>query len=347
MDLTTNQNPHLKLMPTNDLFDLEGLHHGYRSGIIHGTIVDDETHPWYERDAAKYDQAWANDQMDDDIVWEDSNLGSQYQGGGKGKRMFFHQPYARRTEQAGYGAQRTGDCVSWAIRFALELLRIQNIQHGKWEEFYKRQATCGIYSGRGHNGQGASPTRLSAYAVGIGTLFEEQYILPGGVRFDFRNYNDYVKWGMQRGKKGIPDELKEQTKSYHAREFRVITTLEGLLDAWAAGEKEGGCQIHCGSSIGVASSGDPVSKLRGSWSHDMALAGFDDTKEFYQDTVVAWDQSWGNWNKLTNVPKEWKPLTQGMFFLAGKDMPKALRARGTCAFFGFEGKPAQPHNNLF
>lgn len=343
-------NPYYKLMPetTNDLFSLPSpkqLQKLYTNHIARGVIADDEEFPWYVRKAARYDLDWCNDQMDDDVIWENSRLGAKYQGKGDGKRLMYHQNYIKRAGNiAGYGAQRTGDCVSWAIRFVLELLRIQNIHQGKWEEWYKRQATAGIYSGRGHTGQGASPTRLSAYACKIGTLFEESYL---NGKYDFTNYSQYVRWGMQNGRRGMPDDLLELTKSYHAIEYRVITTPEGLRDAWAAGEEEGGCQIHCGSGIGVDDRGDPVSRLRGSWSHDMGLSGYDDTKEFYDECVFAWDQSWGNWNRLTNVPTPWQPLTQGMFFLAESSMPRALRSRGTCAFFGFEGKPAQPSNVIW
>jgi hypothetical protein len=312
--------------------------------MCHGVIADDENFPWYVRKAAAWDLAWANDQMDDDVIWERSRLGNKYQGAGSGKRLMFHQDYVRRSPKAGVGAQATGDCVSWAIRFVLELLRVQRIMQGEWHEWYMRQATCGIYSGRGHTGQGASPVRLTKFAIDIGTLFETQYF---DGKYDFREYRDYVRWGMSRGRVGMPDDLLEVTKPYHAKTYRVITTTEGLRDAWAAGQEEGGCQIHCGSGIGVSSRGDPVSRLSGSWSHDMGLSGFDDTKEFYNECVFSWDQSWGNWNQVTNIPEPWKPIPQGMFFLAERSMPSALRANGTCAFFGFEGKPAEPSNILF
>lgn len=321
------------------------LHDAYRNGQLFGVIADDENFPWYVRRAAQYDQAYCNAQMDDDIIWERSKLGNRFQGAGKGRRLMYHQNYVRRSNKAGVGAQLTGDCVSWALRFILELLRIQNIYKGRWEEWYIRQATCGLYSGRGHTGQGANPTLLTRYAIKIGTLFEDVYL---NGKYDFRDYANYVNWGISHGNVGMPAELLEETKPFHAKEYRIITTTEGLRDAWAAGEDElDGCQIHCGSSIGVTDSGNPISQLSGSWSHDMGMAGFDDTREFYHECVFPWDQSWGNWNEVTNIPEPWKPITQGMFFLAESSMPAALRAQETCAVFGFEGKPAAPSNILF
>lgn len=347
-DIFGINNPYYRLIPElrsnlvaatpDDYYNLYSTHQ------INAVIVDDPEAPWYVREAAKYDLAALNDMYDDDIIWERSTFANKYQGKGKGKRMMFHQNYLRMCNLAGVGSQLTGDCVSWAIRFALELLRTQNIHHGEWEEFHRRQATAGIYSGRGHTGEGANPARLTAYACQIGTLFEEIY-LSG--KYDFTDYANYVRWGISRGRSGMPEDLLELTKPYHAKSWKIITTVEGLMDAWAAGEDEGGCQIHCGSNIGVARAGNPISNLSGSWAHDMGMSGYDDTGEFFPFAVFAWDQSWGAWNNVTNVPTPWQPMTQGMFFLAEASMPRALNAQGTCAFFGFEGKPAPPSNLLW
>lgn len=111
----------------------------------------------------------------------------------------------------------------------------------------------------GHNGQGADPVGLSAWAIKIGTLLEKVYETDKG-KYDFTDYNKYVRWGMSRGRVGMPADLLEQTTPYHAGSYKVVQTTEALRDLiWAGGT------AHCGSSIGVSSVGSPISRLQGSW----------------------------------------------------------------------------------
>lgn len=348
-DLLKINNPWYRHLPEsvsvdNDLLGPNpspaALYNAYLGGRLHGVIVDDPGLPWYVRRAARYEADALQGLRGDSLVWEESVAYAAIQGLGSGKRVMQWHDYLRIDPvKAMKGAQATGDCVSWSIRDARDRLRCLVIAAGKLFAYITRQATCGIYSGRGHTGQGASPTRLSQWAVKIGTLLEQLY-LDG--KYDFRSYSDYVRWGMSRGRVGMPDDLLELTKPYTDERTFVVTTWQGMIDAMAAGYT-----VHCGSNMGVSSYGNPVSRLSGSWAHDMSVPGYDSTKEFVKDEVVFFDQSWGNWNKVENLPDAWKPWGEGMFCITRSDFERrALSAGGTCVFVPGKYFPADPINNL-
>lgn len=348
-DLLAINNPFYGYLPEsvsidNDLLGPNptpaALHNAYVTHRLAGVLVDDPESPWYVRRAARYEQDALQGLRDDPLVWEESLPYQPLRNLGSGKRVMQWHDYLRMDPAAAMkGRQLTGDCVSWAIRDARDRLRCLLIGLGKLFAYIKRQATCGIYSGRGHTGQGASPTRLSAYAVAIGTLLEQQYL---GGKYDFRSYDSYVRWGMTRGRVGMPDDLLPLTRPYTDERYFVVKTWQGLIDACAAGYT-----VHCGSNMGVSNYGNPVSKLSGSWAHDMSVPGYDATKEFVRDEVVFFDQSWGNWNRVENIPDAWKPWGEGMFAITRADFERrALSAGGTCVFVPGKYFPAEPINNL-
>lgn len=352
-DILGIQNPYQKLMPETDHIDNDiirnaspkAIHDSYRLGYLHGVLLDIEEVPWYARKFARYNfEHLKNNQEDNQsIIFEDTTYYAQIKDSAKGKRVLSHKQYLEiDPEFAMKGAQATGDCVSWAIRDALDRLRTLRISQGAIEAYLKRQATCGIYSGRGHTGQGADPVSLSAFAVKIGTLLEQKYD-TGEATYDFTNYSDYVRWGMSRGRVGVPSDLLEKTKPYTAGGYKIVATTDALADLLFAGGT-----AHCGSSIGVSSRGDPISSLSGSWSHDMSIVGFDDTdecKEKFGGRIWLWDQSWGNWNSVSNIPDWWKPWGQGMFALTDASTMRGIRAGGTVVFFDGKWFPAEPIDN--
>ena len=321
------------------------LHDRYRLGIYNGVLLDIESVPWNYRKFAKYNFDYLKDNQEDNqsIFFEDTSYYSAIKDSGKGKRVLNHLNYLTiDPSNAMKGAQSTGDCVSWAIRTALDQLRCNIIGDGAWEAYICRQATCGIYSGRGHTGQGADPVGLSAFACKIGTLLEKVYE-TSKEKYDFSDYNSYVKWGMSRGRMGVPSDLLEQTQPYRCPNYKVVATTDALADLiYNKGT------AHCGSNIGVSSSGDPISRLSGSWAHDMSITGYDDTdecKEKFGGRIWLWDQSWGNWNSVSNIPDWWKPWGQGMFALSDKDTQRGVNAGGTCVFFDGKFFPADPITN--
>lgn len=353
-DLLGINNPFIRQLPEtinidNDLLKARSprvIHHMYNLGNINGVYINTKKSPEFYRKYAEYNFKWLADNQEDNqsIIFEDTKYYSMIRGSGKGQRVTNHVNYMRiDPKKALTGAQATGDCVSWAIRSALDMLRCNVIGGGKWEAYIERQATCGIYSGRGHTGQGADPIELSAWAVKIGTILEKIYETSAG-RYDFTDYDTYVRWGMTRGNVGVPKDLLEQTQPYTAASYKVVTTTDALMDLLFSGGS-----AHCGSDLGVSSYGDPVSSRQGSWSHDMAIVGYDDTDECksrFGGRVWLWDQSWGNWNTVTNIPDWWKPWAQGMFVLNDKDTQWAINDGGTVVFFPGKWFPAEPISNL-
>lgn len=318
------------------------LHAAYRSGAMQGVIIDAPGVPWYIREAARYTRAALADLRDYPLVWEESEEYAKVKGKGAdtGFNFGWHNWLRLDPAKASKGNQATGDCVSWAIRGARDRLRCNQIlDAGAIEAYVLRQATCGLYSGRGHTGQGAEPGRISQYGVLIGTLLEKQYL---NGKYDFRNYSDYVQWGMSRGRVGMPDDLLEDTQQYTDERTFMVTTWDGWVDGLAAGYTG-----HAGSMLGISSTGNPISSPSGSWSHDMDYPGFDVTRNNVNQDVTFVDNSWGEWNRVSNIPDAWKPWAEGMAAITRSTFEsRVLPARGTWLFVPGEYFPGTPINNL-
>jgi hypothetical protein len=347
MERALASNPYTKLIPQTlamgrsgpllGASDSRSLRNAFASGSLYGSFVRGaEEQPWWARSFAQYnfDFLKRNQPDGDSIYLEDSKWYAKIRGMGKGVRIMQNAWGLRLARKKfGKGAQATGDCVSWSKRFMNDTLRARRIVlTGKWEAFIERGATCGIYTGRGHNGQGADPVQLTAYLCEIGTLLEIEYTTASGTKYDFRNYDDYVSWGMRRGTSGMPADLLAMTKQARPLGYKVIQDVATVFDAIAAG-----AAVGCGSDWGVQSYGNPLSAQGPSWSHDMAACGIDTTREKIDKDVVAVDQSWGEgWNSLEDVPVEWQPLSEGQFFVSSDLYQKAVRQGGCTAIFDGE-----------
>lgn len=307
----------------------------FDSGHMYGAFVRDaKEQPFWARQFAQYnfDFLKANQPDGDSIYMEDSAWYERIRGAGKNARVMQNQWGFRVCRKKwGKGAQATGDCTSWSKRFMNDALRARRIiKTGKWESWIERGATCGIYRGRGHTGQGADPVMITAYLCEIGTLLELEYDLTsaGGKRYDFREYDQYVDWGVTGGRVGMPKDLIAVTGNAKPLGYKVIRDIETVFDVIAAGGAVG-----CGASWGVQDRGNPLSGAGRPWGHDMAVCGIDTTREFVQCDVVAVDQSWGNWNEVTNVPDAWKPMSEGQFFVDAALYRKAIEQGGCTAIF--------------
>lgn len=355
-DILQINNPFAKLLPetigmgNNDILTAVSpgkLHNMYRLGMINGVLIDNEKAPWHVRKFAEYNFKFLKDNQKDNqsIFFEETSYYDTIRGSSKGQRVLNYRNNLKIDKKAMSGeAQVTGDCVSHGTRAALDQLRCNRIASlGKWEAYIERQATAMIYRSRGYNGQGADSVQLSANAIEIGTLLEIVYKTKGGKTYDFTDYNKYVSWGMN-GSSPIPSDLLELTKPYHAGTYKVVATTDGLADLLFNG---GTC--HCGSMLGVSSTGDPISRRSGSWSHDMNISGFDDTDwchSKFGGRIWMWDQSWGDWNSVTNIPDEWKPISEGQFMLNDKDTQYAVGDGGCCVFFDGDFFHADPIGNM-
>lgn len=273
-------------------------------------------------------------------------------GAWRGKRAFLWKAWLQLDPTMGlFGAQLTGDCVSWGERCKQEVRRcVEIVTDGQREKYVKRQATCLLYSGRGHTGQGASPVGIANWATKCGILLEDAFVDTNGKRWDFSDYANYVKIGMQYGAGGMPQSIIQLTSKIRVVSQSNVRTLDAGCDLMLSGYP-----YSLGFSLDTANVGNPCSRLSGSTAHETCVVGFDDTElgramckqSFgYEDTVIFYDQSWGNWNRLTNVPEEWKPLGQGMYMHSGRDHQRHLNEGEAMACSGgIDGFVADPIDN--
>jgi hypothetical protein len=191
--------------------------------------------------------------------------------------------------------QTTGDCTSHGTRNAGDLTRaVEQIVLKEPQRFEARGATEHIYAGRGHAGAGMNAGRATRiYAEG--QLLRRDYTKDGGP--DLRKYNATI--GERQGRSGIPDSWKRLAAvELRASKWVAPETLEDALDCMAAGF--GG---HAGSMFGSSRTvkADGLNRKTTGWSHDMAHAGYDLTRELWKTEVAFVPNSWGGWNEPNPV----------------------------------------------
>lgn len=337
---------------SNMLIPVDDLIQAYRRRQIIGAFLDSPELPSDVRRRARYerDQAMRELPAPDFASAPKTNWKA---GEWKGKRAFLWKSWIALDPTMGlFGAQLTGDCVSWGERCKQDTMRCVDIQtKGKRFDYVKRQATCLLYSGRGHTGAGASPAGIANWSTKCGILLEvPDFKDSAGKNWDFSEYRNYVQVGMQYGRSGMPKAIIDVTAKNRVVSQSNVKTIEELCDLLINGKA-----TSVGFSLDTAPAGNPISKLKGSTAHQTCIVGYDDTELGramvkkslgYEDTAIFYDQSWGNWNKLTDVPEEWKPLGEGMYIHSGRDCQRHLNEREAFAasdVVGFEGKKI---NNL-
>jgi hypothetical protein len=329
----------------------------YHTGKMMGAFLADpamDNLPSHIRAFARYQ----HDQARDEIGRSHFNFetakkyGAWGAGAWKGQRAFLWKAWIILDQKKALrGAQLTGDCTSWGERCKQETRRaVEIVTDGVPEKYVARQATCLIYSGRGHTGQGASPIGIANWAVKCGILPEGTFTDANGKVWDFSDYNAYVNYGIKYGATGMPQSIIQITKKAHVVSQSLVTTTDALFDLLLRGYP-----TSVGFSRATASTGNPVSRFQGSTSHETCFIGFDDTdvgREMvkqslgYEDTAVMLDQSWGNWNRLTNVPQEWQPISEGMYVHSARDAQLLLNERAAMACTGgIDGFAADPIDN--
>ncbi len=326
------------------------LLNAYATGRVIGCLLDHPDLPSSVRRAARYQRAAFKAEARFPVFATAPKRGA-FVGSGRGKRRYLWKQYlATDPGKAMKGNQATGDCVSWGCRTSIDLTRCwQFAVMGRLEEYRVRSATAMLYAERGHTGQGANTAQVANSAERTGILLEQVYDV-GGKKYDFTDYASYVSVGMRSGRTGLPADLKAVTSKNLVKTVSEAQTDEEVIDALYNGF---GCCV--GSMLGVASTGSPLSRKSGSWAHCMGLVGFDDTPEAhelvkaqlgYDDAIIFWDQSWGNWNKVINIPDSWQPWGEGMFALSLRDTMSAIR-NGECMVFsaidGFEARDLDPY----
>lgn len=310
----------------------EATYAAYDSGNLIGAAIEAEIVPFDLRQYARNckDEARETIGRDQYTFAAASGTGSMHRDYQGQICVPFQHHLKLDPRQAYRERQLQGDCVSMSKRTMRDQARCFDIVAlNQAEDYVKRSASADLYSMRGHTGEGASPSRIAVAATKIGILLEDVVTSPDGEDWDFSNYDQYYKIGARYGRTGLPRWIFELNAKYGPRQVAEINTDEELLTAlW------NGCGVGVGSSIGVSNSGGKagvgfLSALKGSWAHDMAIIGFDDSKKFHRETLCIWDQSWGEWNRLTGWPSEYGIRPQGAFVLTLSDTMRAVRG-GEC-----------------
>lgn len=338
-------------MPNNLLIPTYDLPQAYRRGDVIGAIMDKDNQPSHLRRFARWCRDEAKAELPHYKFATAPKQGTWGAGAWKGKRAFLWKAWSTLDRQmALLGAQITGDCVSWGERCKQEIRRSCEILKGERESYKKRQATCALYAGRGHTGQGASPIGLANYAMKCGILVEDVFVDLNGKKWDFSNYSSYVNIGIQYGRTGLPRSILDITSQNRVLGNSLVETVDELLDLMI---NEYATSV--GFSIDTADFGDPVSKFNGSTAHETCFVGFDDTPEArylckksmgYEDTLVFLDQSWGRWNTVTNRLPDWEPWGEGMYIHSARDAQRLLNEREAMTTTGsISGFKSGPINN--
>lgn len=239
---------------------------------------------------APCDPANAQRLFDERIVRPFSEAAPHLAGTGAGKRAALWMS-REKYDPGAYGqeSQTTGDCTSHGDRNCRDTVRSVEIHiKGEPEEYFKRGATEPTYGARGHGGQGMDPARAAEFVTRYGFMVRQNY--PGVV--DLSRYNASIGAGW--GRRGVPEAVRRVCGQHPVGEWTMPRTITEAMDLMANGY----C-CHSGQNVGFRSSPDSrgIHRRSGSWSHDMATCGYDDTMEVWDELVFFVPNSWGRWNE--------------------------------------------------
>ena len=255
-------------------------------------------------------------------------------GVGIGKRALLWQ-YALKLDPTAFTEkQTTGDCVSMGSRNARDVTRaVEILVNREPEDWFRRGATEPTYGARGHSGQGMSPARAAKFERDVGFLARTDY----GV-VDLSKYNSSI--GTAWGGTGVPQEVQDLCNKHRVVRIANVRTQRELMDAMFSGYA-----AHSGQS--AAWEAEPSSKnvherARKPWNHDMLIAGYDDSKEYWPFRVWFLINSWGRWNRpVPNWPKDYPPQVPGMIVTTDDDFDVCVSS-GDCWVYGsIDGYPPQ------
>ena len=257
-------------------------------------------------------------------------------GSGIGKRALLWQ-YAKKLDSRCFTErQTTGDCVSHGSRNARDISRAVEILVKKEpEDWFHMGATEPTYGARGHGGEGMSPARASQFERDFGFLARTKY---DGV-FDLTKYNSSIgsRWGSSGG---VPENVKELCKKNKVGVIANVKTQADLMDAMF-----NGYAAHSGqfAAWDAASNSKGIhGRASGGWNHDMCIAGYDDSKEFFPFRVWMIQNSWGQWNQKPKAwPKEYGEWIPGMILTSGDDFDVCVDSADCWTYGSIDGYPPQ------
>lgn len=256
-------------------------------------------------------------------------------GSGIGKRALLWQ-YAKKLDDRCFTErQTTGDCVSHGSRNARDISRaVEILVKREPEDWFQIGATEPTYGARGHGGEGMSPARASQFERDVGFLARTHY--EGVV--DLTKYNSSI--GSRWGSGGVPENVKALCRKNKVGVISNVRSQADLMDAMF-----NGYAAHSGQYAAWTPGSNAKGihgRAAGGWNHDMAVVGYDDTKEFFPFRVWAIANSWGPWNQKPSAwPKEYGDWVPGMILTSADDFDVCV-SNGDCWVYGsIDGYPPQ------
>jgi hypothetical protein len=224
-------------------------------------------------------------------------------------------------------AQTTGDCVSHAVRNAIDVARANDPDLKSTEDWVDRTATEPIYGARGHSGQGAVCSQLVRWAHQQGgCMLRKKY---PDLKLDLSTYNAPI--GMRWGAPGVPGPVTAEAAKHRVGTISLVQDWRQARDAIA-----NGYGIVCCSDVGFRHSRDSegLSTPQGTWHHAMAWTGVDDTRS--GDCRFLIQNSWG-WNWVQGPKVYSQP--EGSFWVTQSAAQRMIAQGGTWAVSNVSGFP--------
>lgn len=264
-------------------------------------------------------------------VFNEPNL----RGMGAGKRALLWGYATKLDSKCFTEKQVTGDCVSHGSRNARDMTRAtQIVVKRQPHDWFRVGATEPTYGARGHSGEGMSPARASRFERDVGFLYRTDY--PGVV--DLTKYQGML--GASWGGRGVPQAVQEECKKQKVGTITLVKTQEELMDAMINGYAAHSGQMAAWSGIPNSQGIHP--RAAKPWAHDMAIAGYDDTKEFYPFRVWFIPNSWGPWCRKPDYwPEAYPPYVPGMIVTKADDFDVCVRSNDCWAYGSVDGYPPQ------
>lgn len=224
-------------------------------------------------------------------------------------------------------AQRTGDCVSHAVRNACDLARANDPDIHSTEDWVDRTATEPVYGARGHSGQGAICSELVRWVHKTGGLMLRKKYPELGI--DLTSYNPDV--GIRWGGRGVPANVTQEASRHQVQTISLIQSWQQARDCIANGFGVAVC-----SDVGFrhTRSQEGVSTPSGVWHHAMAWTAADDTRP--GDCRFLVQNSWGhNWISGPRVHDQ----PEGSFWITQSVAQRMLAQGGAWAVSNVNGFP--------
>jgi hypothetical protein len=191
------------------------------------------------------------------------------------------------------------------------------VANGEAHRYEARPGTWSIYAYRGSRSDSGMTLADVARALHTGGIGLEKTYPGYDLSTQALDEAAGVKWGT-----GLPKDLAALIAHDLIEQVSEVQETDAVLDILNAGHF-----ILTGSTRTAGGAGDPVSPIGPVGAHAQALIGYDDTEEFREwyaqktgktltEGVLIFDQSWGDWLKVTNWPEHlWGPKPEGAFVL--------------------------------